>query len=127
MTGTHVSPDDVYGYLSALKRAGIIGGFERIRQRGRTLWRVETISTRYDHHQGGVEWASIVLTSREACAYVEGTYAARGWHPTGRAGAYRASWEANHVLPHPFSPSAADDRAEREAAGVDPDPRSLTP
>lgn len=98
---THVSPSDVYGYLSWAKRENVIGGFERMRVRGRVLWRIETVATRYDAHNG-IPWAPIVLSSREACAFIEGVWAGRGQNPTTRPGAYRAPWSANHVSPSPL-------------------------
>ena len=98
----HVSPSDVYNYLYFAKGRGFINSYERLKIKNRVMWKIETISTRYDKHHG-IEWATIVLTSREACAFIEGTYAASKVNPTTRAGADRARWEDTHVMPHPFS------------------------
>jgi len=94
----HASPNDAQMYLYFAKDKGFIGGYERLKDKRRVLWKVETISTRYDQHHG-VEWVPIVLTSREVCVFIEGCWAASKHHPTTRAGAYGAPWEANHVTP----------------------------
>lgn len=103
MRATRVSSADIYGYLSLAKEEGVIHGFDRIDTPGARggLWRIQVPSTRYDQYKE-IEWATIILKSREVCAFVEGWWAAKGRHPTNRAGASRAPWEQRHSSPNPF-------------------------
>lgn len=99
---TRVSQGDAYSLLAGAKSFGWIGGFERIRDGRRHLFVVKVPATNYDRHHG-FHWTEIVLTSREVAIFMEGCYAGAGRHPTGRPGAYRASWEDAHIMPPPFS------------------------
>lgn len=109
------SPNDAELHLSTVQRMGHIYSFKRVRRRvvesgGKAVaqpvkFAIETVPTRYDHYHDPEARGTIILTTREVMAFIEGIYAAtrlvpasgdrspvdslvegERWHPTSRAG-----------------------------------------
>jgi hypothetical protein len=82
----HASPTDARNYLDFATASGYIQGFEKIEQPGKTLWKIKTLPTRYNTYHKLMDYESIVLTTREVMAFIEGVWAAAKIHPVHRAG-----------------------------------------
>jgi hypothetical protein len=82
----HASPTDAHNYLDFCKASGYIQGFEKVQEPGKTLWKIQVWPTRYNTYHKLMDYETIVLTTREVMAFIEGVWAAAKIHPTTRAG-----------------------------------------
>lgn len=89
---TRVSHSTAHMYLHMAEREGWIYSFRRKKMpNGRTYYLIEVPSTHYANYHDPSLRGVIALTAREVLAFIEGCWAARGIHPTNRAGAESGS------------------------------------
>jgi hypothetical protein len=81
------NPSDIEGTLWWYKREGHIQDFEKVKVGGSLRWKVTVQKTRYqNYHHPDAPHPTILLTSREMLAFIEGLWVGMGHEPTTRAG-----------------------------------------